>query len=160
MGLHRTSPDTARRRRASGGLVVRSALLGWAAGARSTLGLAAPALTQGRRRAVLIGATVASIGEVVADKLPIAGSRLEHHGPLLRAASGAGGALALARREGARPVVPVLAGAAGGFAGSYGGAAWRSWAGGRMPDWQAALVEDAVAITFAFVATRSPRVVV
>jgi hypothetical protein len=160
MGHHRTDLDAPRRRRASGGLVVRSALLGWAAGARSTLGLAAPALTQGRRRAVLIGATVASLGEVVADKLPVAGSRLEHHGPLLRAASGAGGAVALARREGAGLVVPALAGAAGGYAGSYGGAAWRSWAVGRMPDWQAALVEDAVAIGFAFVATRSPRVVV
>jgi uncharacterized membrane protein len=158
MGLHRT--DAAHHRRARGGLVVRSALLGWAAGARSTLGLAAPALSQGRRRAVLIGASVAAVGEVVADKLPVAPSRLEHHGPLLRAASGAGGALALARREGARPVIPALAGAAGGFAGSYGGAAWRSWAGGRMPDWKAALVEDAVAISFAVVATRSPRVVV
>jgi uncharacterized membrane protein len=158
MGHHRTDPP--RRRRAGGGLVVRSALLGWAAGARSTLGLAAPALTQARRRAVLIGAGVAAVGELVGDKLPVAGSRLEHHGPLLRAASGAAGAVALARREGARLVVPALAGAAGGYAGSYGGAAWRSWAAGRMPDWQAALVEDAVAIGFAFVATRSPRVVV
>ncbi|GIG23548.1 hypothetical protein Cch01nite_42720 [Cellulomonas chitinilytica] len=160
MGLHRTDLDHTRRRRAPAGLVLRAALLGWAAGARSTFGVVAPTLSQARRRTVLLGAGVAALGEIVGDKLPVAGSRLEHHGPLLRAASGAGGAVVLARREGAGLVVPALAGAVGGLAGSYGGAAWRSWAVGRMPDWQAALVEDAVAVGAAFVATRSPRVVV
>jgi len=160
MGSHHTDLHDARRRRAPGGLVLRSALLGWAAGARSTFGIVAPTLSQARRRSVVIGAAVAAVGEIVGDKLPVAPSRLAHHGPLLRAGTGAVGAVALARREGAPFVVPALAGAAGGLAGVYGGAAWRSWAVGRMPDWQAALLEDAAAVGAALLATRSPRVVV
>ena len=95
-------------------------------------------------------------GEVVADKLPIAPSRLEHGGAVLRAASGLVGATVLAARAGARPLAPAVAGAVGGLAGAYGGAAWRSWAVGRLPDWQAALAEDAVALTAAAIAC-SPR---
>jgi uncharacterized membrane protein len=160
MGTFSTGPALRRRRGAGGGLVVRSALLGWAAGARSTLGVVAPTLTLAHRRTVLLGAAATALGEVVGDKLPVAPSRLKHHGPEVRALSGAIGAVVLARREGARLYAPAVAGALGGFAGSYGGAAWRRWAAGRMPDWQAALLEDAAAIGAAFVATRSRRVVV
>ncbi|MGY4643989.1 hypothetical protein [Cellulomonas sp. URHB0016] len=159
MGTFSIGSDSSRRR-ARGGLVLRSALLGWAAGARSTFGVVAPTLSLAPRRTVVVGAVATALGEVVGDKLPVAPSRLDHHGPELRALSGAVGAVVLARREGARLYRPAVAGAVGGFAGSYVGAAWRRWAAGRMPDWQAALAEDAVAISAAFLATRSRRVVV
>ena len=137
-------------------LVVRSLLLGWAAGARSSLGPAGPTIAGPRRPLVRAAAVVSVAGEIVADKLPIAPSRLEHNGPLLRAISGAIGASMLAARAGANPVAPALAGAVGGLVGAYGGAAWRSWAVGHLPDWQAAVVEDVVALTAATLAC-SPR---
>jgi uncharacterized membrane protein len=74
-----------------------------------------------------------------------------------RLLSGAIGAAALARREGARPMAPVLAGVAGAAAGSFGGFAWREWADRRVPDWQAALVEDGVAVLLALAATLPGR---
>ena len=42
--------------------------------------------------------------------------------------------------------MPVLAAALGTVAGAWGGLGWRRWATGRVPDWQAGLVEDAVAL--------------
>jgi uncharacterized membrane protein len=137
-------------------MVVRSLLLGWAAGARSSLGPAGPTIAGPRRPLVRAAAVVSVAGEIVADKLPIAPSRLEHNGALLRATSGAIGASMLAARAGANPVAPALAGAVGGLVGAYGGAAWRSWAVGHLPDWQAAVVEDVVALTAATLAC-SPR---
>jgi len=145
------------RRRPSGGLLVRSLLLGWAAGARSSLGPGAPTITGGGRLVVRLGAASAVVGELVADKLPVAGSRLAHGGGPARAASGATGASMLAARDHARPVLPALAGAVGGLAGAYGGAAWRTWAVGRLPDWQAALAEDALALTAAAIACAPGR---
>ena len=49
-------------------------------------------------------------------------------------------------------MAPALAGGIGGLAGAYGGAAWRAWAVGRHPDWQAAIAEDLVALTAAALA--------
>jgi uncharacterized membrane protein len=150
------------------GLVLRCALLGVAAGSRSSLGVAAPVLTAAPdtgpqplltrrqhavRRLPKVLLTSAVGGEVLADKLPQTPSRLRP--PVLgsRLVSGATGAVALARREEARPAAPVVAGVVGAAAGSFGGFAWRAWADRRVPDWQAALVEDAVAVVFALVAT-------
>ena len=133
-------------------LLARSLLLGWAAGARASLGPAGPTITGGRGPVVRAGAALAVVGEIVGDKLPTAPSRLAHGGGLIRAASGAIGASMLAARDDAHPVLPVLAGAVGGLAGAYGGAAWRSWAVGRVPDWQAAVAEDVVALTAAAIA--------
>ena len=53
-------------------------------------------------------------------------------------------------------VSALIIGTVGALAGSYGGAWWRQWAGRRMPDWQAALAEDAVALTMAAAALRRP----
>ncbi|GEK22464.1 hypothetical protein [Cellulomonas xylanilytica] len=144
--------DDPPRDRPRAGLVLRSVLLGWAAGARSSLGPAGPTITGDHRPAVRAGAALAVAGEVVADKLPVAPSRLEHGGAFVRAGSGVIGATLLSARAGARPFVPAVAGAAGALAGAYGGVAWRTWAAGRVPDWQAALAEDAVALTAAAVA--------
>lgn len=144
--------DVRARRRPAAALVARSALLGWAAGARASLGPAGPTITGAHRPAVRAVAALGVVGELVGDKLPTAPSRLEHGGALVRATSGAIGASLLAARGGAHPVVPALAGAFGGLAGAFGGAAWRAWAVGRLPDWQAAVAEDVVALTAAAIA--------
>ncbi|WP_456787759.1 hypothetical protein [Cellulomonas sp. P5_C5] len=136
-------------------LVARSLLLGWAAGARASLGPAGPTLTGGRPPLVRAAAALGVIGELVGDKLPTAPSRLEHGGALVRATSGAIGATMLAARAGANPVVPALAGGIGGLAGAYGGAAWRAWAVGRLPGVLAAIAEDAVALTATAIACRA-----
>ncbi len=146
------------RHRARPGLVARSALLGLAAGSRTTLGLLGPVLTsptasRAARRAAGLG--IAS--ELVGDKLPSTPSRLEPGARYGRLAAGAVCAVTLAGRESARPLVPALAGLAGASAGTWGGAAWRAWAVRRMPDWRAALLEDAVALTAAGLALSTGR---
>ncbi|GEM00215.1 hypothetical protein [Cellulomonas terrae] len=144
--------DDTRTRRPAAALVARSALLGWAAGARASLGPAAPTITGAHRPVVRAVAALGVVGELIGDKLPNAPSRLDHGGALVRATAGAIGASMLAARGRAHPVVPALAGAVGGLAGAFGGAAWRAWAAGRLPDWQAAVAEDVVALTAAAVA--------
>ncbi|NEM05634.1 hypothetical protein [Geodermatophilus normandii] len=136
-------------------LVLRAALLGTAAGGRSSLGLAAPALTAPSRLPwpVRLAAVAAVVGEVVADKLPGTPSRTVAPSVASRLASGAGGSALLARRGGGG-VLPVLAGAAAAAAGTLGGARWRGWAAQRVPDWQAALVEDVVVLALAALAGR------
>lgn len=136
-------------RRASAGLLLRSAALGMAAGARSSLGLSAPALTGSAGGVVSSGAALMVGGELVVDKLPATPSRLQPPALALRVLSGAGGAVALAHREHAEPTWPTVLGAAGAAAGSWSGVAWRAWAKEQMPDWQAALIEDAVALALA-----------
>jgi uncharacterized membrane protein len=144
--------------------VLRSAVLGLASGARTTLGVAAPLVhwRAGRpgadhsrlRTAAAAGALVLVAVELVGDKLPQTPSRLDPPGPLVRAASAALGS-ALLRRGSSPALAPsLLAGVAGSIAGTYGGAAWRGWASRRVPDWQAAVVEDVVALVLAGTAAR------
>ncbi|MBO3085098.1 hypothetical protein [Cellulomonas fengjieae] len=149
--------DAPARRRPRAGLVLRSLLLGWAAGARSSLGPAAPTIAGDHHPVLRAGAATAVAGELLVDKLPVAPSRLAYGGAFVRAASGAVGATLLAARDGSRPFAPALAGAAGGLAGAYGGVAWRGWAAGHVPDWQAALAEDVVALTAAALACAPGR---
>lgn len=148
------------RRRASARLLLRSAMLGAAVGGRSSLALAGPVLSAPagprpwRRRTARVVAVAALGGELVADKQPSTPSRLEPPVLASRLVAGAGGAAALARREGAPSVLPALVGMAAAGAGSFAGVAWREWAGQHAPDWQAALVEDAVALSLATAACR------
>jgi uncharacterized membrane protein len=137
-------------------LVLRAAMLGTAAGGRSSLGLAAPALTAPSRLPwpVRLAAVAAVVGEVVADKLPGTPSRTIAPSVAVRLASGAGGSALLARRGSGSGVLPVLAGAAGAAVGTLGGARWRGWASQRVPDRQAALVEDVVVLALAALAGR------
>ncbi|HKG52015.1 MAG TPA: hypothetical protein VKB14_16385 [Actinomycetales bacterium] len=160
------TPEAADREPASASLVLRSAALGVAAGSRSSLGLAASVLlsqgSAGLGRAVTgrAAGTLATAGvaaELVADKLPQTPSRLQPPVLATRLASGASGAVALARRAGARPAAPAVAGLFGAGVGSFGGFAWRQWAGRRVPDWQAALVEDGVAVLLALAASLPGR---
>ncbi|SCX56723.1 hypothetical protein SAMN03159343_3489 [Klenkia marina] len=152
------TPAEKPRRKASGGLTVRSLLLGAATGARSSLGLAAPTLTSPDRGAVSkLGALGAVGAELYGDKLENTPARTDTPGLPLRFASAAGGAAALSTRENANAVVPVLAGLLGAGAGSWGGIGWRRWAAKRVPDWQAALIEDGVAVALALAATLPGR---
>jgi hypothetical protein len=159
-----TDAERARPHRPAGaGLIARAALLGVASGGRSALGLGAPALTApGTARAGRLAAGAALAGELVVDKLPQTPARTGRGALAARLASAAGGAGQLAGREGADPALPVLAGVAGSAAGSFGGLAWRRWASSRVPDWQAALAEDVVAVALGLLAclpgrTRRPR---
>ena len=176
-------------RRAGAVLMARSALLGVAAGSRSSLGVAAPVLARAvrgpdgterplagvdmaqraevdlraiaprrRPRTASVLASVAAVtGEMVGDKLPAAPSRLEGGGLGARLVAGAAGATALCRERDATSFWPAVAGAGGALAGARGGAAWRSAAGRWMPDWQAGLVEDGLALTLAAAATLGGR---
>ena len=146
--------------KASAGLMVRSLALGLASGMRASLGLGAPALVgaaRGRPESTFAKLSRAAkalgvAGELVGDKLPQTPSRLDPPGLAARFISGAAGGFALARRQDVSPAYPVLIGVAGATAGAYGGAAWRRWAGARVPDWQGALAEDALALKLAFAA--------
>jgi uncharacterized membrane protein len=143
----------------STGLARRAFILGWSCGGRTSFGPAALALTSTKpataaRRARTAVAVLSAAGEIVLDKLPMTGSRLEPQGLGGRIAAGAGSAGSLARREDESVWVPVALGAAGAAAGSYAGAAWRRWAVRRVPDWQAAVAEDLVTFLIARYATR------
>ncbi len=141
-------------RPATAGLALRSAALGLAAGSRSSLGLAtalhaSPAgLVAGRAAAALV------TGELVADKLPFTPSRLQTPSLAIRVTSGVAGGAVLAHREHARPLVPGLVGGMSAALGSVLGAGWRDVAAAGLADWQAALLEDAVALGLVAFAAR------
>jgi hypothetical protein len=139
-------------------LTVRSALLGVAGGARSSLGYAGPALTSRDSSNVARLGAVASVGaEMVLDKRPGIPDRTSAAGLPARFVDAMVGAGRLAARERANAAWPVVAGAAGAAAGSWGGLGWRRWAGSRMPDWQAGLIEDGVAVLLAALACLPGR---
>ncbi len=151
-------PGDRPRRKASGELTVRSLLLGVAAGCRSTLGMGAPALTDPAAGAVRrVGAVAVIAGELCADKLAAAPERTSAPGLPARFASAAAGAGALSARQDANAAVPILAGLVGAAAGSWGGLGWRRRAAERLPDWQAAVLEDGVAVALALAATLPGR---
>ncbi|MFD6856019.1 hypothetical protein ACFWCF_01525 [Rhodococcus sp. NPDC060090] len=136
---------------------IRSAVIGIASGLRSSTGLAAMLLARSSRPphwSRRVGAAVLVAGELAADKSPKIPSRLAAPALTARLAAGGGGAVALARRDRAGTAPAVIIGAVGALAGSYGGAWWRARAGQRMPDWQAALAEDVVALALAGTALR------
>ncbi len=158
----RTGADEPPVQRAGAGLMLRSAALGLATGSRSALGFAGPTLIgasaaagSGPGRVARGTAAVAAATEVVMDKLPSTPDRTSAQALPARLAAAAAGATALARRRQANAALPVVFAVAGAAAGSFGGLAWRRWAGHRMPDWQAALIEDAVALTLAGAACRA-----
>ncbi|HEY0217253.1 MAG TPA: hypothetical protein VGC57_12765 [Cellulomonas sp.] len=137
-------------------LLLRSALLGVAAGSRASLGLAGPALSdRGHGRVSVLrrsGVVIGVLGELTGDKLPSTGSRLVPPSPQGRAGSAALGGAALARRAGRRVWLPAATAAAFSTVGTWGGAAWRGWAARRGPDWRGAIAEDLVALTCATLA--------
>ncbi|SDE65410.1 hypothetical protein SAMN05660485_01429 [Blastococcus fimeti] len=161
------------RRPADAGVVLRSALLGLAAGSRSSLGFAGPILTAPPRgtgpgrsgRGAKLATVVALSTEFVADKQRGTPSRLHGAGLPSRVLAGAEGGARLATRAVANGALPATVGAAAAAGSSVAGAAWRRWAAGRMPATTAALVEDGAALALAALAclpgrARPPLVVV
>lgn len=146
-------------------IALRAALLGAATGMRSMTGLAAVALTtpHGARPAWLgrLGGrwgrgltSLAAAGELVADKTADLPSRLESPVFGQRFTMGAVNAAALARREGARPILPALLAVAGAVAGTYLGVRWRTFAQHHGRPFAGAVVEDLAAVGLAATATR------
>ncbi|PJI94808.1 hypothetical protein [Luteimicrobium subarcticum] len=140
----------------------RALAVGAAAGSRASLGFTAPLRLTGRPALAAVHA-LGVVGELVGDKLPMAPSRLDRGGPVVRAVAGAvgGATVAVAARRaddalGAGHVAFAAAlGAAASLAGTYGGATWRRFVAERgLPDWPAALAEDAVALGLARVGLR------
>jgi uncharacterized membrane protein len=153
-------------KRAGAGLIGRSLLLGIATGARSSLGVGLTTLTSGPTaddpdagsgRLARIAAVTGIATELVVDKRPATPERTSSAGLPARFSAASSGALALARRQSANAAVPAVAALVGAAAGSWGGLAWRRWADGRIPDWQAALLEDAVALSLGVGACRTGR---
>ena len=134
--------------------LVRCSALGTAVGLRSSWALAGPTLTGDTGAGTRLAAVLALAGETAADKHPSVPDRLGLVGLPPRLLAGAAAAFTLARRVHATPPLPIVAGVVGALAGAVAGTWWRSWAGKRMPDWQAALVEDAVAAALALGACR------
>lgn len=142
-------------------------LLGIATGCRSSLGVAAVsfsgrplsppgpiAAVQSRWGRVVSGLLV--VGELVADKVPSAPSRLDGQALVPRLVLGATGAAALAWRDGNNRAVAALAGVAGAVLGSVAGLRYRTTVKQRgLPDLPAALAEDAVAVLLARSAGRA-----
>jgi uncharacterized membrane protein len=144
-------PGSTRRSRTA--LLTRSAAIGLATGARSSLGLMPPAV--GSRRSLALGAAGLVASELVVDKRPTTPSRLEPGPVLARLALGGVGAAVLARRDGYGVVAPALAGTAAAGLGSVAGRALRELASRRGVGWQAALGEDLAALALAAWASRS-----
>jgi uncharacterized membrane protein len=140
-------------------LVGRVALLGAASGSRSTVGLAAVALTARSgvlaRPAVQRACLVAIAAELVIDKLPITPSRLQARGLISRAVTGGLCGGLIARRDSevtpAELVAAVGLGAVVAVGGAVVGAGWRTVAAGRGIGGRfgAAIAEDVVALALA-----------
>ncbi|MGI5242031.1 hypothetical protein [Dactylosporangium sp. CA-139066] len=129
-------------------VLVRAALLGASAGARSATPLAAVAAPRGGWLRGLTGA--AALAELVVDKLPRTPSRLAP-GPLAgRVVSGALAGGAYARRRKAGLVAPVLVAAAAALVASHAGARWRAAAARRSLAGPAAVIEDSAAVALAW----------
>jgi uncharacterized membrane protein len=149
-------------------VLLRAGLLGWATGGRSLIGGAALAVTNPAagtaagswldRRATTRVAVLASASEFVGDKLPMTPSRLQPQGLIPRLVLGGLGGAVLTHREGHSTAVAAAAaglGAVGAFVGAHAGATWRRVGAARLGrDLPAALVEDAVVLAAAAVATR------
>jgi uncharacterized membrane protein len=155
----------------AGGGLLRAGLVGAASGSRSTIGLAAVALTErgggvlGRSRVRVVVVAAAAI-ELVLDKLPRTPSRLRPAGLVPRIVFGAVAAGALHRRGQAGvdsgtaacgTAGAVLVAAAGAGAAAFAGAGWRRWAATRRgSDRWGALAEDLVSAMSALGATFVP----
>ncbi len=144
---------------------LRATLLGAATGMRSMTGLAAIALTTRRgAHPAWVGrlggrwgrglTSLAAGGELLTDKSAELPSRLEPPVFGYRLALGAVSAAALAKREGARLVAPVVLAVAGAAGATYLGVRWRAFAQRRGRATAGAVVEDLAAMGLAAAATR------
>ena len=122
-------------------LVCWGAHLGW-------LNLTGSPLAFLRHPIALILFTLAAIGELIADKLPIIPRRTTPGPLIVRILLGALSGAALAIAGHAPLAAGAILGGAGGVLGAYAGYAWRraTSGSGRISDLPVALLEDLVAI--------------
>jgi uncharacterized membrane protein len=154
---------------------LHAALAGAASGSRSLTGLAALILaTPGdakrqpdrtlARPWVKAVAGLAATGEISADKLPSAPSRLNPPGLGSRLAGAATAGVVIARRTPGYDSPAQLAGCVAASVGAavataWLGSRWRTWAAARFGhDWIGAVMEDATAVTLATAAARPASV--
>ena len=139
-------------------VATRALLIGSAAGARASFGVGVPILLDNRRsersNQVLIGAVAGMLGEMVWDQLPNCPSRLEWPGLASRIATGAGGALIVARSVRAPSAVPAMIGAIGALGGAIAGFRWRQHWSRQHPAWTGGVIEDGAALAVAVGACR------
>lgn len=94
---------------------------------------------------------LAALGELIVDKLPGTGPRTHPIGLLARTVAAATACSALAKRGDDDPLLCALLGVGGALAAAYLGTAYRgAVARAKLPDFPAALLEDAVAYATAF----------
>ncbi len=144
--------------------MLRAALLGVASGMRSTVGLAAVVLTRDRplpgilrRRLTGRAVAVSVVGELVADKLPTAHSRLEPPGLVARAVSAGLAAVLASDREGAGVAAEVAVAATAALVSAKVAHDVRARAAERWGATRAAVAEDAVALAIVFGAATAGR---
>ncbi|MDJ0394373.1 hypothetical protein QMK17_13655 [Rhodococcus sp. G-MC3] len=140
---------------------VLSVASGKASGFRSSVGISVALLTwfhgSERERLAMGGSAVATVGEIVMDKLPTTPSRLSPPALIGRILAGSGAAFAIARRRGEDPVAAVVIGGLSAVAGSFTGHAYRGWAPKRVPPLAAAVVEDVLALSIGAAVLREVR---
>jgi uncharacterized membrane protein len=153
------------------GVLIRSTVLGLAAGGRASSAIRTPVLAATRGRSgtgpalLRTLANLAVLGETVGDTLPTTPARTGTPQVFGRLVAGALGAVALSVVERRRPgahVVAAVVGLGAASAGSYAGTAWRRWAAEEgpdelRPDWRAAALEDTVVQAFSTLLVRTSR---
>jgi uncharacterized membrane protein len=156
--------SASRHGRSGRGGLAAAALLGVATGMRSTAGFGVLILRDGRpgdralpgplgARLAKPAAALAIAAELVLDKLPIAGSRLEPAGLVGRISFAAAGGALVARGRGVGPVPAALVAVAAALASAKVFHDLRARADRRVPDVAVALTEDALALRIAALAT-------
>ncbi|WP_373873481.1 hypothetical protein, partial [Actinoplanes octamycinicus] len=133
-------------------VLVRSAVLGASAGARSLTPLARLALR--KRGWIRVAAGAAALGEMVFDKSAKAPSRLKPAPLAGRVVLGAIAGAAYARRRGAGMVGPAAVAGLTAGAASFAGARWRAYAARHDFAVPGAVAEDAAAVALAWASSR------
>jgi hypothetical protein len=140
-------------RRTTGAVLGSAALLGVASGMRSTAGLGVLVLRGGSRPGAAKAAAVIAVGtELVLDKLPVTGSRLEAPGLIGRITFAAIGGALVARASDRGFVPAAVVAAAAALASAKVFHDLRALADRRLPDPAVAVAEDTLAIGVATLA--------
>ena len=148
--VHRNRRSTAR---TTGSALGAAALLGVASGMRSTAGLGILVLRGGSRPGAAKAAAVVAVGaELVLDKLPVTGSRLEAPGLIGRVTFAAIGGALVARGTDLAPLPAALVAAGAALASAKVFHDLRALADRRIPDAAVAVAEDTLAIGVATLA--------
>ncbi len=136
----------------TGTVLLRSAVLGASAGARSMTPLAKLALRE--RGWIRVAAGAAALGEMAFDKSRKAPSRLKPAPLGGRVMLGAIAGATFAHRQGAGKAGPAIVAGLAAAAASYAGARWRAYAARHDFALPGAVAEDAAAIALAWASSH------